>query len=37
MAEKTTKKRVTFRLQNAEARKVLVAGSFNGWDTSHVH
>jgi 5'-AMP-activated protein kinase regulatory beta subunit len=34
MADKNTKKRVTFKLLNPEAREVLLAGSFNNWDPS---
>jgi 1,4-alpha-glucan branching enzyme len=29
-----TKKRVTFKLENPEAREVFLAGSFNAWDPS---
>jgi 1,4-alpha-glucan branching enzyme len=34
MADKNTKKRVTFKLNNPEAREVFLAGSFNNWDPS---
>ncbi len=34
MAEKNTKKRVTFTFNNPEARKVFIAGSFNAWNPS---
>jgi 1,4-alpha-glucan branching enzyme len=34
MADKNTKKRITFKLNNPEAREVLLAGSFNAWDPS---
>jgi 1,4-alpha-glucan branching enzyme len=34
MADKNTKKRVTFKLNNSEAREVFLAGSFNSWDPS---
>jgi 1,4-alpha-glucan branching enzyme len=32
MAEKKGKKRVTFRFHAPDARRVHIAGSFNGWD-----
>ncbi len=34
MAEKNTKKRVIFKLNNPEAHEVLLAGSFNFWNPS---
>lgn len=34
MAEKGAKKRVTFKFNDAGARQVFVAGSFNSWDPS---
>ncbi|HVN98055.1 MAG TPA: glycogen-binding domain-containing protein [Syntrophorhabdaceae bacterium] len=34
MAQKSTKKRVIFKLNDARAREVFVAGSFNAWDPS---
>ena len=34
MADKNTKKRVVFKLNNPEAHEVLLAGSFNSWDPS---
>jgi 1,4-alpha-glucan branching enzyme len=34
MADKNKKKRVTFKLNNPEAREVFLAGSFNNWDPS---
>jgi len=34
MADKNTKKRVIFKLNNPEAREVYLAGSFNSWDPS---
>jgi 1,4-alpha-glucan branching enzyme len=34
MADKNTKKRVTFKLNNPEACEVFLAGSFNNWDPS---
>ena len=34
MADKNKKKRVTFKLNNSEAREVFLAGSFNNWDPS---
>ena len=34
MADKNTKKRVIFKLNNPEAREVFLAGSFNSWDPS---
>jgi 1,4-alpha-glucan branching enzyme len=34
MADKNTKKRVTFKFNSSEAREVFLAGSFNAWDPS---
>jgi 5'-AMP-activated protein kinase regulatory beta subunit len=34
MAEKNTKKRVTFKFDSPKAREVFLAGSFNAWDPS---
>ncbi len=34
MADKNTKKRVIFKLNNTEAHEVFLAGSFNAWDPS---
>lgn len=31
MADKNTKKRITFKLNNPEAREVFLAGSFHNW------
>jgi 1,4-alpha-glucan branching enzyme len=32
VAERTQKKRITFKLVAPEAEQVLLAGNFNGWD-----
>jgi len=34
MAEKDSKKRVTFKIQGGDANEVLLAGSFNAWNPS---
>lgn len=34
MADKISKKRVTFTFDDAAAREVMLAGSFNAWDPS---
>ena len=34
MAEKDSKKRVTLKFADHDAKEVLVAGSFNSWDPS---
>ena len=34
MADKNTKKRVTFKFSNPEACEVFLAGSFNNWNPS---
>jgi 1,4-alpha-glucan branching enzyme len=37
MAKKTTKRRVTFKLSAPQAKSVLLAGDFTGWNQSPVN